>query len=219
MKIIAGARASNLSRAQVSEIFELVKRLNHEIVFETHFFSTWGDRDQKTSLRLMEKNDFFTRDLDEALLQKTIDIAIHSAKDLPEPLPKGLEIIALTKSIDSSDVIVLKKGLDSLPKAPHIGSSSKRRDAMVLKKWPKASCVDLRGSIEKRLKRLDKSSLDGVVMANIALLRLKIQRETLPLEGETPPLQGSLAVLALEGRAELKNIFHKLNHVDTLYRS
>ena len=89
-----GARDSLLSRKQVEEVFSEL-----DFAYEPVWLKTYGDLDRKQSLRHLDKTDFFTRELDEALLKGEVNVTIHSAKDLPEPLPEGLEIVALTKGV------------------------------------------------------------------------------------------------------------------------
>ena len=130
MNIIVGARASPLSKAQVCEVLSELKRYHPLVEFTPLFTETVGDKEQKTSLRNLEKTDFFTREVDQLLLKKKCRIAIHSAKDLPEPLPNGIALIALTKGVDSSDALVLREG-ETLQKNARIATSSLRREAMV----------------------------------------------------------------------------------------
>lgn len=180
-----GARSSPLSRAQVDEIA-------HEfgLVFEVVWVETIGDKDKATSLRQMEKTDFFTRELDEMLLAGKIDAAIHSAKDLPKPLPRGLKIAALSRGVDPRDSLVIKKEPIRL-----VATSSARREEAVRQLYPDCQFVDVRGTIQERLEK----EVDGVVIAEAALIRLKLTH--LPrvfLPGPTAPLQGKLAIVCRE---------------------
>lgn len=200
------ARSSPLSRVQVEEVFKELSLHFQEIVFETLFFSTPGDRDQSTSLRALEKTDFFTKDLDTALLNKECDIAIHSAKDLPEPLPEGLEVICLTKGIDSSDSLVLSPSFNT--KTPLIATSSERREKAALELFPGAAFCDLRGTIHERLKTLENGRCDAVVIAESALIRLQLTHlKRMQLPGKTAQGQGRLAIVSLAERADLKALF------------
>lgn len=202
------ARFSNLSRAQVEEVLRELKQVHPEVQFACTYVSTIGDRDLSTSLRTLEKTDFFTRDVDALILNRTCQIAIHSAKDLPDPLPKGLVLIALTKGVDPSDVIVLRKNPPF-----RVGSSSQRRDEAVKKLFPDAVCFDIRGTIEKRLELLDAGEYDAVVMAEAALIRLGLQaRKRVRLPCEPAPLQGRLAIVAREEDSEMKQLFRCLHH-------
>ena len=185
------ARNSPLSRAQVIEIqYEL--GLDLEPVFvETH-----GDQDLVQSLRGLDKTDFFTREVDALVLDGTARISIHAAKDLPDPLPDGLKCIYISKGVDSRDVLVLGDG-KALDQVKVVGSSSDRRDAMVRRLKSDIVFKDIRGTIERRLGQLDNGEFDAVVMAEAALIRLKLtHRKRLFLEGDTASLQGKLAILA-----------------------
>ncbi len=128
-----GARASRLSRAQVAEILEALQKLHPKIDFSPMWVNTTGDLDQFTSLRSLDKTDFFTREIDQLLLSGACRVAVHSAKDLPDPLPKGLSQVALTEGVDPSDSLVMLPGisLSTLPSYARIGTSSARREATV----------------------------------------------------------------------------------------
>lgn len=195
-----GARDSRLSRAQVEEFFLEFPHL----VFEAIWFKTTGDLDQKTSLRTLEKTDFFTKELDLALLAREIDIAVHSAKDLPDPLSPGLVLAVLTKGVDPSDVLVFNK---ELPLGGRVGTSSLRREKNILEWRPDLKCIDIRGTIEQRLALLDEGHVEGIVMAEAALIRLQwTHRKRMKFPGETAPLQGRLAVVCREEDLDLFNL-------------
>lgn len=202
MKILVGARSSPLSRAQFEEVQRDLKGLLEPIWVETT-----GDLDKKSSLRRLDKTDFFTKELDEMLLEGKIRLAIHSAKDLPEPLPKGLSLVALTKGVDSRDSIVFRFG-ESLETAVRIATSSLRREEAVRSLKANLIFVDLRGTIGERLSLLEKGSVDGVVVAEAALIRLKLNSlNRLILPGETTPNQGKLAVVARVDDKEMRDLF------------
>lgn len=200
MTILCGARSSNLSRAQVKEFLEEYHFL--PAAFEMIWVETTGDLDRETSLRQLGKTDFFTRELDELLLSKKIRLAIHSAKDLPDPLPKGLFLAALTKGQDPRDSLVF---FEPLPPRPKIATSSERREEMVRCLYPKATFMDIRGTIEERVKVVKEGRADGVVIAEAALIRLgltHLSRVFLP--GETAPGQGKLALVIREDDDEMR---------------
>lgn len=177
-------------------------------------FATQGDKDLLTSLRTMGKTDFFTKEIDEALLAGTCDIAIHAAKDLPDPLPKGLSLISLTESIDARDALVIRSGYMT-KQAPIVGVSSERREKMVLEVWPNAICKDIRGTIGRRLDLLDKGQYDAVVIAEAALIRLgHTARQRIFLQGETAKNQGRLALLCRnEDKEKFSALFSVLAEV------
>lgn len=180
--MLIGARASPLSREQVEEV-----RREFGWEFEVVWVKTIGDRDKTTSLRGMEKTDFFTRELDQMLLAGEIDAAIHSAKDLPEPLPKGLKIAALSHGVDPRDSLVIKKEPMRV-----VATSSQRREEAVRALFPDCKFVDLRGTIQERLQK----EVDGVVVAEAALIRLHLTHlKRIFLPGPTAPLQGKLAIV------------------------
>ncbi len=208
--ISVAARESPLSCAQTQEVLNELKITYPDIEFELKMIKTSGDLDLTTSLREMDKTDFFTREIDRMILQGQCRAAIHSAKDLPDPLPKGLYIAAVTRGIDSSDSLVLKEGetLNSLPEGAVIATSSVRREDAVKSLRADFAFVDIRGTIEERLKTIEQGAADGVVIAESALIRLKLthlNRITLP--GETAPLQGRLAVVVRDDDYEMKEIF------------
>ena len=229
--------------------------------FPCRYFTTVGDRDRTTSLRFLRKCDFFTRELDAALIRGEIDAAIHSAKDLPDPLPHGLAVVAITKGVDPRDALVynaelypywLKSSLlggaktsgfndrkescinsiqlslrslnrESFRASPKgyfstnrgiqpgalIATSSQRREEAVRQLFPHVRFCDIRGTIEERLAQLDRGEVQGVVIAEAALLRLKLNRKRLHLPGETVPLQGRLAVVARRGDLRVKAFFQR----------
>lgn len=183
--MIVGARNSPLSRAQVEEI-----RQEFGLNFEVVYVETTGDLDQKTSLKTLEKSDFFTKELDQMLLNGKIDLAIHSAKDLPDPLPKGLKIAALSVGVDPRDSLVIKKEPVQV-----VATSSIRREEAVREIYPNARFVDVRGTIQERLKK----DVDAVVVAEAALIRLKLTHlKRVFLPSETAPLQGKIAIVCRE---------------------
>lgn len=212
-EITVGARSSNLSKAQVQEVQEEIRHFFPEIVFHPLYLKTFGDKDQKTSLRSLDKTDFFTREIDQMLLKGECRIAIHSAKDLPEPLAKGLTLAALTKGIDPSDSLVLREGVG---KGATIATSSLRREVSVQKLIPDAQFVDIRGTIEERLQKLLNKEVDGVVVAEAALIRLKLTcLNRIRLPGVAAPLQGRLAIVVRERDQEMLEIFKELHEPDS----
>jgi hydroxymethylbilane synthase len=212
MKI--GARSSPLSRAQVEEVSRELLRHHPQLILEPVWAESPGDRDKTTSLREVEKSDFFTRDLDEMLLNHTIQIACHSAKDLPDPLCARIKIVALTRGIASQDALVLRPGatLETLQKGAVIATSSRRREEVVKKLRSDLTLIDLRGHIEERLSKLDKGEADGVVVAEAALIRLRLTHlNRIILAGETTPLQGRIAILARSNDLEAIHFMRCLN--------
>lgn len=207
VKIKIAARKSPLSIAQVKEFCSLFPA---DVKLEAVYTDTYGDNDRKTSLRTLGKTDFFTREVDELVLSNVCDFAVHSAKDLPDPLPDQLALIALTKGVDSRDALVLREGetLDTLPKDAVIATSSERRIEAVKQLKNGFQYIDLRGTIEERLHLLTERKADGVVVAEAALIRLNLTHlNRLYLPGPTTAGQGQLAIV---GRKERKQLLEKL---------
>jgi len=207
---MVGARSSALSRVQVEEVYREILLFQPNIIFEKKYVNTMGDRDLKTSLRNLPKNDFFTYDVDELLLNGQIRIGIHSAKDLPEHISEGITVIAITRGVDSSDSLVLREGasLESLTADSKIATSSLRREEMVRMLRSDLSFVDIRGCIETRLACLDSKTVDGVVIAEAALIRLnEVHRNRIALIGDTVEGQGQLAITALDSDEIMKDLF------------
>ena len=155
-------------------------------------------------MRGLSKTDFFTKEIDDLLLKGQIRVAIHSAKDLPDPLPEGLVIASLTQGLDPRDALVF----NHLPKSPIIGTSSKHREAAVKILYPEARFVDIRGTISERIEKINQGEVDGVVIAEAALIRLKLTLlNRIYLPGETTPGQGRLAIVCKKQDHELIDFF------------
>jgi hydroxymethylbilane synthase len=202
-KIRIGTRGSRLGLVQVEETLRFLGEVEHEILT----FDTSGDIDRKTPVSEVEGTDFFTDSIERALLKGEIDMAVHSAKDLPDSLPEALTIAAVTKSIDEDDVLASKGNLTLRELFPgaKVGTSSKRRKEALRKIRPDLQIVDLRGNVEERIKRLDKGEFDAIVIAAAGLIRLGLEdriSERLPFE--TARGQGSLAIEIRQGDSELK---------------
>lgn len=161
--------------------------------------SSPGDRDRQTDLR-ESAGDFFTQDLDRAVLCEDVDCAVHSAKDVPTPLPEGLDWCWLPWRADPRDAVVLRPGMkrEELPDSPRIGVSSERREAWCRSAFTNGELCSIRGNIEDRLAQLDAGDYDAVVMAAAALVRLGIEdriTEWIPAQDLTvPDGQGVLAL-------------------------
>lgn len=183
--------------------------------FEIKPYNTTGDTDRITPISEIDGTDFFTDTIEKALLNGEIDIAVHSAKDLPDKIPEGLSIVAVTESIDPYDVLVSKRNLQlsELPYGAKIGTSSQRRKEQVKKFRKDFQIVDIRGNIEDRLAKLDSSDLDGIVIAAAGLIRLGLAdriTQRIPFEILIPhPLQGSLAIEIRKDDEEMINLIKK----------
>jgi uroporphyrinogen III methyltransferase/synthase len=204
LKVIS--RNSPLALLQVQEVFEALPQRSYELVSLPSF----GDKHLEISLLDNPPQDLFTRELDEALLQGAADAAVHSAKDLPYPLRKGLDVIALFKAEDQSDALVStsNKTLANLPQGAKVGTSSPMRRKELLALRPDLEVVGVRGTIEQRISQVDSGALDALIVATCALKRLHlIHRAAEILPFQTHPLQGNLAVVARSERSDLKELF------------
>ena len=203
--IVIGSRGSNLAKRQVEEFLEKLfnKVPSLRVKFKVVYFDTTGDIDKETPIYSIEGSDFFTDVIEDKLLRGEIDIAVHSAKDLPDVHKSKLLTVALTESEDDTDCLVLNENLKgysiyTLPSGCVIGVSSRRRMEQVKNVRPDLIIKSIRGNIEERLFKLDSGEYDGVVMATIALKRLGLEKrisQILPKDVFVPhPLQGSLAI-------------------------
>lgn len=204
------ARSSPLSRIQLTEVLMEMRQWYPEIEFDPTWVITAGDRDQTTSLRSLDKTDFFTKEIDALVLSGQVRAGIHSAKDLPDPLPKGLSLAALTAGVDPSDALVFRQ--EGIKEGGRVGTSSVRREQMIHNLRPDLVCVDIRGTIGERLSLLERGEVDALIVAEAALIRLgltELPRIILPFSGA--PLQGQLAVICAEGDHEIKELFSKID--------
>ena len=212
-KIRVIARGSRLSRLQVEEVFKNFP----ELAYEIKYLESYGDKNQQISLLNGEAPaDIFTRELDNAIRQGDADIAIHSAKDLPYPLPEDIEVIALFPAFDTTDSLVSRdhKKLAELPAGSIIGTSSPLRKKGLNELRPDLTIKGIRGCIEERVQQVKDGKYDAAIVATCALKRLGMEdeiAEVLPFP--THPLQGFLAITALKGSA-LKQAFASKSILD-----
>ena len=201
-KIRVIARGSRLSRLQVEEVFKNFPKLAYEI----KYLESYGDKNQQISLLNGEAPaDIFTRELDDAIRQGDADIAIHSAKDLPYPLPEDIEVIALFPAFDTTDSLVSRdhKKLAELPADSIIGTSSPLRKKGLNELRPDLTIKGIRGCIEERIQQVKDGKYDAAIVATCALKRLGMEdeiAEVLPFP--THPLQGFLAITGKKVKSE-----------------
>ena len=213
-KIRVIARGSRLSRLQVEEVFKNFP----ELAYEIKYLESYGDKNQQISLLNGEAPaDIFTRELDDAIRQGDADIAIHSAKDLPYPLPEDIEVIALFPAFDTTDSLVSRdhKKLAELPAGSIIGTSSPLRKKGLNELRPDLTIKGIRGCIEERIQQVKDGKYDAAIVATCALKRLGMKdeiAEVLPFP--THPLQGFLAITAKKGSQDLKQAFASKSILD-----
>lgn len=199
-----GTRPSRLAIKQVEEI----KSAFPLIAFEIVPIITDGDMDKTTPVSEVEGSDFFTRQIDRALLEGFIDMAVHSSKDLSDVLTKGLSLVFETSSISPFDALVSRghKKLNELPAGWRIGTSSIRRKSQIKTLRKDLNIADIRGTIEERLGLIDTGIIDALIVAHAALIRMGLEERISEIFGlnifDTHPKQGSLSILAREKECE-----------------
>jgi hydroxymethylbilane synthase len=195
-----------------------LQKLGHETGLV--FIKTEGDLVTDTPLPMIGGKGVFTKALDDALLENRIDMAVHSFKDIPTRLPEALTVAAVTEREDHRDVLVLREGIeaewqngDELPEKAVIATSSHRRGAQWLAKYPGHSLTDIRGNVHTRLEKLDSGDWTGAIFAAAGLKRVglgnRISRE---LDWMLPaPAQGALAVMTRQNDEELKAVLQQIH--------
>jgi len=212
-----GTRDSALALYQAHE----VQRQLHEkgVATEIIEITSDGDIDLVTPLYEMGIQGIFTKSLDIALLQNRIDIAVHSAKDIPTRQAKGLTLRAVLERASAYDCLVLPVGKSSVDLASVgiIGTSSLRRKLQWLNRYPHHNTENLRGNIQTRLKKLDQSDWHGAIFAEAALSRLEISsHQLIILDWMLPsPAQGAIGIMCREDDQRALEICDAVNHKST----
>lgn len=213
-----GTRESQLAVWQATQVKELLaaQGLSAELVY----IKSEGDIDLKTPLYEMGVQGVFTRSLDIALLDHRIDIAVHSMKDVPTQLPQGIRQAAVLERGPVQDLLVYKHDLNFLNEKAHkaiIATSSIRRKAQWLHKYPKHEIQNLRGNVNTRLKKLDTESWDAAIFALAGLQRINLRPEkSIVLDWMLPaPAQGAILVACRDEDDLTQRACEPLNHEDT----
>ena len=180
-------------------------------------FKSEGDLDLVQPLYEMGTVGIFTKTLDTALLNNRIDLAIHSMKDVPTLLPRGIQQAAVLERGPVKDVLVKKTNTSSLEIPQIIATGSLRRKAQWLSKFPNHNIIPLRGNIQTRLKKLKNEDWDGAIFAEAALVRLKTENENVNiLDWMIPaPAQGALMIVCKSKDKALLDVLKQFNHPET----
>lgn len=218
-----GTRGSALALAQAAETRARLMAAHGlpEDAFEIAVISTSGDRIQDRPLSEAGGKGLFTKEIEEALLDGRIDIAVHSSKDMPTRLPDGLELSAFFEREDVRDAFIGRASptLEGLPNAAIVGSSSLRRQALIRRMRPDLQVVMFRGNVQTRLRKLDEGHVDGTLLALAGLRRLAIAdvvTEMLPVESFLPaPGQGAICVECRVGDARADAMLRPVRHMPT----
>lgn len=211
-----GTRGSALARWQAEFVRAGLAR--HGVAAELVIIRTSGDRDRQSSLRMIGGKGVFTKELEDALLEERIDLAVHSMKDVPTTLPAGLEIAAICEREDVRDALISRGGLklDQLPSGARIGTSSLRRQAQLRHYRSDFEMVDMRGNVDTRLAKLTQGDYDAIVLAKAGLERLgKVEQisEILPPEICLPAAgQGAVGIETRKQEGSIAAAMRKLNH-------
>jgi hydroxymethylbilane synthase len=192
-----------------------------KLSFEITTVKTAGDSDRKTSLKVLGGKGIFVKELEEALLRREIDIAVHSLKDVPTDIPAGLKLAAVTRRLDPRDVLVSASGvsLSKLPSGSRIGTGSQRRAVQLMNCRRDIAVTDMRGNIDTRLRKCFGGEVDGVMLAAAALIRMKLEdriTEYLPVDKFVPAVgQGALGIEVRDNDKLADEIVAPLNHEGT----
>ncbi len=207
MNLRVGTRRSRLARTQTGQACDLLVAGHSEVICELVFLDTTGDQVQDRPLRESGGKGLFVKELDEALLAGDIDCAVHSLKDVPSELPRGIVLAAVLSRHDPRDLLLSREGWTpaALPAAARVGTTSLRRASQLLACNPQVRIEMLRGNVETRLRRIVEGSFDATFLAAAGLGRLGI--DVTPLrqvalaatEFVPAPGQGSLCFTAREG--------------------
>ncbi|MBA1143981.1 hydroxymethylbilane synthase [Mesorhizobium neociceri] len=218
-----GTRGSPLALAQAHETQARLME-THGMpaeAFEVVVISTSGDRIQDRPLSEAGGKGLFTKEIEEALLAGTIDIAVHSSKDMPTVLPDGLELSAFLPREDARDAFIGKaaKRIIDLPHGAKVGSSSLRRQALIRRMRPDLDVVMFRGNVQTRLRKLEEGVAEGTILAHAGLKRLglgHVVTDLMPLDAFPPaPGQGAIGIETRIGDREVEKMLEAIHDVPT----
>lgn len=223
MNIKIGTRKSKLALAQTNMVVNEIKKYFPSINIEVVHFTTKGDKILNKPLINIGGKGVFVTEIEDALINKEIDLAVHSAKDLPLQLQDNLTISAVLKRGNYRDTLVTVKGKEiDFSKETVIGTGSNRRKLAFKNLYPNATFKDIRGNVDTRLNKLYNGEYDGIILAMAGLERLDLLSDSrftfTPFDYKEfvpAPCQG---IIAVESRNnELTEILSKINHQDTFY--
>jgi hydroxymethylbilane synthase len=203
-----GSRGSQLALWQANHISSLLRERGHEV--EIEIIKTTGDKITDVSLAQVGTKGMFTKEIEEALADGRVDVAVHSLKDLPTQLPPGFELVAITTRVNPRDVFLSVKydSINALPKGARIGTSSLRRQAQLKVARPDLVIHALRGNVDTRVRKLEEGEYDAIILAAAGLTRLgrmQLVKEVLSEEFMCPAAgQGALGIEIRAGDEEMR---------------
>jgi hydroxymethylbilane synthase len=216
-----GSRGSQLAQWQANHIAGLLRVQGHEV--EIAIITTTGDRLQGVPFARVGSKGMFTKEIEEALFAGTIDLAVHSLKDLPTELDASFVIAAVTERVDPRDVFVSTRfaGMDALPAGARVGTSSLRRQSQLRARWPQLEYVEFRGNVDTRLRKLSEGQVEAAVLAAAGLDRLERTewvRERFSEDVLCPaPGQGALAIECRAADDHTRAILATLDHAESRF--
>ena len=217
-----GTRASKLARAQAQMVADALLLIDPALTIETVAMTTAGDRELHKQLTDWGYKGLFTKELEDALLAGTIDLAVHSMKDMPSLLPAGLTIAGMLPRADMRDAWVSPKyaTLADAPKGATIGTSSARRAAQLLHARPDVNVVPFRGNVETRLRKLGEGIADATFLAAAGLIRLgldaHISSYLSPEEMLPAVAQGAIGIECRTDDAAIHELVLRISHEPTM---
>ena len=214
-KLRIGSRGSQLALWQANHISTLLRSRGHEV--EIEIIHTTGDKITDVALAKVGTKGMFTKEIEEALADGGVDLAVHSLKDLPTELPNGFEIAAITERQDPRDAFCSRNysKIEDLPNGARVGTSSLRRQAQLKAIRPDLDIYPLRGNVDTRLRKLEQGDYDAVILAAAGLKRLgktELVKQIIPSEIMCPAAgQGALGIEIREGDAKTRELLSFLN--------
>jgi hydroxymethylbilane synthase len=221
VKVRIGTRGSKLALWQTEFVRRKLSDVFPDVEFEVKVIKTKGDKILDSPLSKIGDKGIFTREIEIELLNREIDIAVHSLKDLPTKLPEGLIIGAVTEREDVRDVLISKDNLKlaELPKEAVIATGSLRRRAQLLHFRSDFKFVDLRGNIDTRFKKFDESNWDAMVLAFAGVRRMNYEgriAELISTDIVLPAVgQGAIAIEVREDDVKILDLVRRINHIET----
>jgi hydroxymethylbilane synthase len=226
MNLVIGSRGSKLALWQSEWVKARLEALDPQASARIEIIKTSGDVMRDVPLATIGGQGAFTKELEVALLERRVDIAVHSLKDLPTVTPEGLTIAAVPEREDPRDALVLRADLQlqnpslkNLPQGATVGTSSLRRIAQLKHLRPDVQIKDLRGNVDTRLRKLDAGDYDAIILACAGLRRLGLgHRISAPVEtAEMLPAvsQGALGIETRADNTQANSLVTRLNHAPT----
>jgi len=220
-QIKIGTRGSQLALWQSNWVKSTLMEKFPGLAVELVIIKTKGDKIQDVPLARVGGKGLFVKEIEEAILERRVDLAVHSMKDMPALIPEGLCIGAIPDRENPKDALVSRKGLslDQLPQGARIGTSSLRRAAQLKHLRPDLEILPLRGNLDTRLKKLETEDLDAVVLAAAGLRRMELDHRVTQYLDETEMLpavgQGALCIEARENDPDIGPLTATLDHAGT----